>query len=764
MSFIEKFSIGYKLRKDKLKKTIDNNSERQIKINNLLRTRTYTRKGNLSAQLAQKLVSLGYHIDSIMSLMKIHNFSNVEEALNLLEKDPVTKLYNHYFYPQKKGNISFAQDKSEQIILNNNKSKDERKCLICGGTKDEHIDEKDEYNKELTKFKKNYERSQYYQAESMNFNKIPIIEKKNMKMKINAIERVRTMGNKLNKDNKNLIFNLNNNIHKYYVNSNKGNNRNHHHENHDNRDNQDNHDNHDCSKSHIMVQYNNSKVQSVTINSLLRLNNQAINNHNNNKSYNHLDNHNNLKPFDENSGVGENLGIENNITNTDGSKNIIHNRISKELLSESKIELTKEKNIIENKDFKEIKDDLINDTSKFNSTIMDVNEDLNSKLKKYGIKQETIKQFNDPNLCNICFENKANKDNIAQKCCNHYFCDECIKNYLTYQINNGNVLEIKCLMAGCPHLYTSEEIRVNVSNEIYRKYLRFYGIQIKIRNPDKIYINCPFVDCDELVDVTNIQEGNVICGVGHVFCRECFKIGGHSKANSVCKKNELNLDLFNELKQKNPSKIHDNYKQCPECKVLIEKNDGCNQMKCLNCGYSFCWLCLREYTYNHYSIYNVKGCPGMRFETVKTYKIRNNACLNFLWYMLSCFLYILFFISIYIFYLFAGCPYEFLKCYYERKNKKRNDNKFNMNSIEYEDNINELGIGIGIGENGLNSNQSNNVNTGAEEKDNGNDSKFIIWLLVFLGILCQPLYLAFYAIYTLIECYKRFNCMFYFPR
>ncbi len=758
MSFIERFSIGYKLRRDKLKKTIDNNSEKQSKVNNLLRTRTYTRKGNLSAQLAQKLVSLGYHIDCIMSLMKIHNFSNVEEALNLLEKDPVTKLYNHYFYPLKRSKSKFAKTKSEQIILKENKAKDDRKCLICGGTKDEHIDEKDEYNKELTKVKKNYERSQYYEAESLNLNKIPIIEKNNMKLKINAIERVRTMGNNLNKDNKNLIFNLNNNIHKYYVNSNNGNNNNNRHANNDN---------HDCSQSHMIVN-NNPKAQSGTISSLFLLNNQVINNNNNNnKSLNLLDshaNHYNLKTFEENSGMDENLGIENNITNTDGSRNIVHKRISKELLSESKIELNKENNIKNNKEFKDTKEEIKNDTEKNNDIIIiDVNEDLNTKLKKYGIQEETIQQFNDPNICNICFENQANKDNIAQKCCNHYFCDQCIKKYLTYQINNGNVLEIKCLMAGCPHLYTSEEIRVNVSNEIYRKYLRFYGIQIKIRNPEKTYINCPFVDCDELVDVTNINEGNVICGIGHVFCRECLKIGGHSKANSVCKKNELNLDIFNELKQKNPSKIHQNYKQCPECRVLIEKNDGCNQMKCLNCGYSFCWLCLREYTYNHYSIYNVKGCPGMRFESMKTYRIRNNACLNFLWYMLSCFLYILFFISIYIFYLFAGCPYEFVKCYLERKNNKGNDNKSNMDSIEiYEDNINEFGIGIGIGENGLNSNQSNNVNAGAEEKEKNN--RAIIWLLIFLGILCQPLYLAFYAIYTLIECYKRFNCMFYFPR
>ena len=121
---------------------------------------------------------------------------------------------------------------------------------------------------------------------------------------------------------------------------------------------------------------------------------------------------------------------------------------------------------------------------------------------------------------------------------------------MTYQINNGIVLEIKCIMAGCPHIYTSEEIKENVLNEIYRKYLRFYGIQIKTKNPEKTYINCPFIDCDELVDVTLIQKGNVICGMGHVFCKECRKIGGHSKANSVCNKDELNLDLFSELRKK----------------------------------------------------------------------------------------------------------------------------------------------------------------------------------------------------------------------
>ena len=55
------------------------------------------------------------------------------------------------------------------------------------------------------------------------------------------------------------------------------------------------------------------------------------------------------------------------------------------------------------------------------------------------------------------------------------------------------------------------------------------------------------------------------------------------------------------------------YKKCPQCRAIIEKNEGCNQMKCVNCDFEFCWLCLRAYSSDHYAIYNFTGCPGMRY-------------------------------------------------------------------------------------------------------------------------------------------------------
>ena len=722
-SFIDQFSIGFIFRKDKSKKPKIYNFEKK---NKLFRTKTFTKKGNLSAQLAHNLISLGYSLDSIMCLIKIHNFSNVEEALNLLEKDPISKLYNHYFFESKKN--YFSQDsKSDDIVIKvNNKSKnkrnkgDEDRCRICDGTREEHINEKDEFNKELIKARKEYEKDQYYECESTNVN----IKEKN-KMQINVLERVKTMGNNLNlnKDkDKYLILNLNQNVHKYYMN---------------NKNNKDN------SQSPMLLLHN-SKTQIINkINDLSFINKQSRNKSNSIK-----------------------IPINNEKEETQEIDSLTKNQISK-LISESKMEL--------NQDEQNEEDNQINISNQVNNSNDNIsinnkeNENFdNTNLEKYGINLETINQFNNPEICKICCSNNINKDNIAQKCCLHYFCDECIKNYITYQINNGIVLEIKCLMAGCPHIYTSEEIKENVTNQTYRKYLRFYSNQIKMKNPEKIYINCPFIDCDELVDVTDIQKSSVICGMGHVFCSECRKIGGHNRPDSICNKSELNLDLLNELKKKNPTRIYINYKQCPECKVLIEKNDGCNEMKCLNCGFVFCWLCLREYTDNHYSIYNVKGCPGMRFETESTYKIRNNFCLSILWHMLSCFLYILFFIAIYLFYLFAGCPYEFVRCYLERKSEKDNDNenKSNFDSIEiYEDNLNEYGI---VSKNNkrnssVNNQNSNNQNELNEENMNKN-SRLIIGILIFLGVLCQPLYLAFYAIYTLIECYKRLNCLFFLPR
>lgn len=39
-----------------------------------------------------------------------------------------------------------------------------------------------------------------------------------------------------------------------------------------------------------------------------------------------------------------------------------------------------------------------------------------------------------------------------------------------------------------------------------------------------------------------------------------------------------------------------NTKKCRECWVRIEKNEGCNHVRCESCGHEFCWVCLEPWT------------------------------------------------------------------------------------------------------------------------------------------------------------------------
>ena len=60
-----------------------------------------------------------------------------------------------------------------------------------------------------------------------------------------------------------------------------------------------------------------------------------------------------------------------------------------------------------------------------------------------------------------------------------------------------------------------------------------------------------------------------------------------------------------------------NIKKCPECHVLVEKKGGCNRVIC-NCGFIFCWLCMKDAQGWHYNFWNLDGCPGDQFSNEKS--------------------------------------------------------------------------------------------------------------------------------------------------
>ena len=619
MSLLNKFSVSYNLEQANRKK------------HNAFLSKTGIKSNGIRNQVAQDLLELGYNIESLMMLLKIHPFTTVEEALNLLSKDPDTHLYNHKYYnPNIKPNSKF------NII--------DEPCLICQGKKNEHGNDYD-YEIENDKLNSNTINNN----ELGNSNKI--------------------ISNKISYNNSNNINNDNNGI--------------------------------NINESKEIKNMTNTKLNTQTNNDFSQT--PFIQNENNTNNINSIIQSTNKNPNNTlNNNKLNNIGLNNNNT-----KNI--NIYTSNLISSTSSQSERKKRL----DFGKIQ-----------------------------IPKETLLLFDSPDVCRICFSNKVNPNNIAQISCGHFFCDNCIKTYLTNKIINGQVLDIKCLLGGCPKRYSEEEIEANVEEEVFKKYKKFKNIQIKLSNPNKIYVNCPFPDCEEIVDCTNPESEFMTCNNNHIFCYKCHKLGKHPKGK--CLNDEINL--LQQIQNKN--KNGKNFKQCPKCQVIIEKNEGCNQMHCINCGYDFCWLCLKRYTENHYAMYNVGGCPGMRYESDSGYKWRKNPCLKFLWYLFSCLIGFLAVLLIIVFYLLFGCAYEFIKCYTKKKNIDDDDDDFD-GPLEF--------YGFDLDYNNEESQNESNRNEEEEKK-----SKIVIAILIVVGIICQPIYLMFYVLYGLMECYRRFNCWFYY--
>lgn len=213
------------------------------------------------------------------------------------------------------------------------------------------------------------------------------------------------------------------------------------------------------------------------------------------------------------------------------------------------------------------------------------------------------------NYCPVCMEGINSEDFFALDC-GHLICRGCITNFIRIHIRDKTSITYFCLFGNCKNEYTSEMIAEFICNEDWIKYkalVRKKEIwKIHLEN-NKNLVNCPYPDCEELVQINNFNLGIStydVCASNHRFCTKCrCLLSNHSSLNCS---NFVKLML-----EEIPESKRWMFKQCPRCNIIIEKNEGCNHMTCTVCQYEFCWICLEKYEPSHYALYNFTGCPGL---------------------------------------------------------------------------------------------------------------------------------------------------------
>lgn len=195
--------------------------------------------------------------------------------------------------------------------------------------------------------------------------------------------------------------------------------------------------------------------------------------------------------------------------------------------------------------------------------------------------------------CRLCLSNVNFRELYTLKACGCSFCLSCVQQYLTINIQEGNVT-LSCPDSECEKdgLVQSLEVEELVERNIYDMFERFKLIQDVHLDPTRTW--CPTPDCETICPL--IPSAEIGRGVP-VTCPNC-----RLKFCSLCMERWHSKKTCEEVQQERQEEeellmVQDDdpiIKRCPNpnCRVPIERDEGCAQMMCKRCKHVFCWYCL----------------------------------------------------------------------------------------------------------------------------------------------------------------------------
>lgn len=221
-------------------------------------------------------------------------------------------------------------------------------------------------------------------------------------------------------------------------------------------------------------------------------------------------------------------------------------------------------------------------------------------FKKAGIttSNSEIKVKSDTITCHGCFEDDIPKDKYTMLSgCGHSFCNECWKGYLTSKIKQ-NISNVKCMHFKCEEVLKDDFIHQFVNTESKEKF------KIKLVDDyvttNKLVKWCPSIPpCGhavKIIDSISTLELPITCKCGITFCYTCLEDSHIPASCEMIQK----WKIKSSKEALNIQWINLNTKKCPKCSNPIEKNGGCNHMRCTKCSTDFCWACgIKFENYGH---------------------------------------------------------------------------------------------------------------------------------------------------------------------
>nr|GMD89081.1 probable E3 ubiquitin-protein ligase ARI2 [Ipomoea batatas] len=219
--------------------------------------------------------------------------------------------------------------------------------------------------------------------------------------------------------------------------------------------------------------------------------------------------------------------------------------------------------------------------------------------------------------CEICFDDISAAMTTVMDC-GHSFCNDCWTEHFIVQINEGRSKRIKCMADKCNAICDEGKIRDLVRARDPKLAEKFDHFLLESYIEDNKQVKwCPSTPhCGNAIRLDECDENcEVECACGQQFCFGC---SSETHSPCSCLMWEMWMKKCGE-ESRSVDWITANTRYCPKCSKPVEKNGGCNLVRCI-CGQPFCWLCGGATGMNH-TWDSIEGHTCGRFKEAENKKV-----------------------------------------------------------------------------------------------------------------------------------------------
>ena len=188
--------------------------------------------------------------------------------------------------------------------------------------------------------------------------------------------------------------------------------------------------------------------------------------------------------------------------------------------------------------------------------------------------------------CAVCW---TEAEDAYRTSCGHSYCGDCFASQCS-SAGEGD-LPVRCFgdSGKCLKVLEIQEIKNGLTSAAFEQLLED-SFTTHVRMNPKSFQYCPTPDCQQIYRTS--PDGIIFTCPACLtpICTTCQITSHDGMTCEVYKRIGTEGDEeFQRWKQEN------DVKDCPICKVPIEKSEGCNHMECRNCKTHICWFCLETF-------------------------------------------------------------------------------------------------------------------------------------------------------------------------